>query len=263
MTEPLYMVQLRLDRQRVARFAHDRRLFDVPPRPGQPREREPDLGYVVHSLLAELFGPLSPKPFALDPNGPGSGGGRTHDLLGYSAVPKTELAARAAFAEPVWHEAVRWDLLADKPMPLAFPAGQRLGFAVRACPTMRSRRLRADRSRSPEVNAVIGVGARDGIAEGLDKGEVYCRWLADEFARHGGARPLTVRPTAMRLRALTRRGRERRPVQLPLLPDVSFSGLLEVTDPAAFPALLRRGIGRHRAFGFGMLLLRPAGARTP
>jgi CRISPR system Cascade subunit CasE len=40
-------------------------------------------------------------------------------------------------------------------------------------------------------------------------------------------------------------------------PDVTFRGMLEVVEPGAFEALLRRGVGRHRAFGFGMLLLRP------
>ena len=41
-------------------------------------------------------------------------------------------------------------------------------------------------------------------------------------------------------------------------PDVTFRGTLQVTDPDRFHALLARGVGRHRAFGFGMLLLRPA-----
>ena len=41
-------------------------------------------------------------------------------------------------------------------------------------------------------------------------------------------------------------------------PDAVLAGVLEVTDGEAFAALLRRGVGRHRAFGFGMLLLRPA-----
>ncbi len=43
-------------------------------------------------------------------------------------------------------------------------------------------------------------------------------------------------------------------------PDAVFTGLLQVRDSAAFAALLARGIGRHRAFGFGMLLLKPAAA---
>jgi CRISPR system Cascade subunit CasE len=37
-----------------------------------------------------------------------------------------------------------------------------------------------------------------------------------------------------------------------------FDGALEVTEPGTFASSLTRGIGRHRAFGFGMLLLRPA-----
>ena len=34
-------------------------------------------------------------------------------------------------------------------------------------------------------------------------------------------------------------------------------GILTITDPIAFAELLKRGVGRHRAYGYGMLLLRP------
>ncbi|MFG1332515.1 type I-E CRISPR-associated protein Cas6/Cse3/CasE [Xanthobacter autotrophicus] len=34
-------------------------------------------------------------------------------------------------------------------------------------------------------------------------------------------------------------------------------GTLTVRDAQAFAALLARGVGRHRAFGYGMLLLSP------
>ena len=40
-------------------------------------------------------------------------------------------------------------------------------------------------------------------------------------------------------------------------PDATLQGTLAVVDSGAFQALLARGVGRHRAFGFGMLLLRP------
>jgi len=43
-------------------------------------------------------------------------------------------------------------------------------------------------------------------------------------------------------------------------PDAVFKGVLQIHDADAFNRLLRRGIGRHRAFGFGMLLLKPAGS---
>ena len=42
-------------------------------------------------------------------------------------------------------------------------------------------------------------------------------------------------------------------------PDAVMRGVLTITDAAAFTALLAQGIGRHRAYGYGMLLLRPAG----
>ena len=42
-------------------------------------------------------------------------------------------------------------------------------------------------------------------------------------------------------------------------PDAVFRGTLVVEDAVGFRRLLERGVGRHRAFGFGMLLLRPAG----
>jgi CRISPR system Cascade subunit CasE len=68
--------------------------------------------------------------------------------------------------------------------------------------------------------------------------------------------------TEFKLSAVLRRGalqtegaRPKRPVQGP---DAVFTGVLQVRDSDAFAALVARGIGRHRAFGFGMLLLKPA-----
>ena len=41
-------------------------------------------------------------------------------------------------------------------------------------------------------------------------------------------------------------------------PDVTFHGELIVTDAVAFAKNLTAGVGRHTAYGYGMLLLRPA-----
>ena len=47
-------------------------------------------------------------------------------------------------------------------------------------------------------------------------------------------------------------------------PDAVMRGILTITDSDAFSELLAHGIGRHRAYGYGMLLLRPAtGAAHP
>jgi CRISPR system Cascade subunit CasE len=47
-----------------------------------------------------------------------------------------------------------------------------------------------------------------------------------------------------------------------LLPDLTVRGQLRIKQPLAFQALLARGLGRHRSFGFGCLLLAPPGAWT-
>lgn len=41
-------------------------------------------------------------------------------------------------------------------------------------------------------------------------------------------------------------------------PDAVLRGELVITDAAKFTELLASGIGRHKAYGYGMLLLRPA-----
>ena len=41
-------------------------------------------------------------------------------------------------------------------------------------------------------------------------------------------------------------------------PDAVLNGELVVGDPAAFASLLANGVGRHKAYGYGMLMLRPA-----
>ena len=45
-------------------------------------------------------------------------------------------------------------------------------------------------------------------------------------------------------------------------PDALIRGELEITDGAKFAKLLAGGIGRHKAYGYGMLLLRPASSRA-
>ena len=37
-----------------------------------------------------------------------------------------------------------------------------------------------------------------------------------------------------------------------------FTGDIVVKDPIRFSDLLRKGVGRHKSYGYGMLLLRPS-----
>jgi CRISPR system Cascade subunit CasE len=98
---------------------------------------------------------------------------------------------------------------------------------------------------------------------------VYRDWLA---ARIGDAASLTVArlvsqcdaalwrkgepkagPAALMYGSLRRRHGRRSVIGRR---EAVFEGTLQVTDATGFAMLLARGVGRHRAFGFGMLLLR-------
>jgi CRISPR system Cascade subunit CasE len=243
------MVRLELD---AARLAHEGA--------GLPPTQE-DLGFLVHGLLASLFGEGTVQPFrVLDETA------RRVPVLGYTRRGESELREHAAaYADPARHAACTWDRLAIKPMP-DLPAGRRLGFELRACPVVR---LGAAR----EVPGKTGVPLRypagrevdcwehqrffapGGVAE-VDRPAAYAGWLRE---RLGGAAELgPVRLDAFRrLRLLRRDHGSPRTSKTLERPEALLRGDLVVRDAAAFHRLLAQGVGRHRAFGFGMLLLRP------
>jgi CRISPR system Cascade subunit CasE len=88
--------------------------------------------------------------------------------------------------------------------------------------------------------------------------------LVEQFTVNQAAQLLDARMTRFQLSDVLRRtqagdgaisgDRKRRQVGGP---DAVFNGQLQIADPVAFAALVARGVGRHRAFGFGMLLLKP------
>jgi CRISPR system Cascade subunit CasE len=90
---------------------------------------------------------------------------------------------------------------------------------------------------------------------------VYVEWLGNQLSKDGATKIATntidligfQRIRSQRL-AHTANGTKRLIVERP---DALFSGELTIGNPDAFVHLMARGIGRHRAFGFGMLLLRP------
>lgn len=236
---------------------------------GQGRGLAPpgaDPGYLWHALLTAAFGELAPKPWRLvEPPRAAA------HLLGYVRAEGPALAERAAlYADPAVAAALRLETLAVKRMPAAFRTGQRLGFEARLRPVARSSfKLdgsgRGGREHRVEIDVALqaGLAAReaDPAAPKPEAEAVYKDWLADQLAK-GGARAdaASLKLLWRRRASLMRRDAERR---LALRgrkgggPDIAIAGALEVVDPDGFRSLLARGVGRHRAFGFGMLLLRP------
>lgn len=213
--------------------------------------RQGDLGYALHALLHAAFGDLAPKPFCYQ--------GAEHGLLGYSSQDTDQLRQAAALARPEvavllgLDETVRGPGLSVRPFPVQWREGLRLDFQVRVRPIVRSGDGR-------ERDAWLQAVERDAGAAPDGREAVYLQWLDRQLSTDGAARMLVAGMTCFQLsdvirKTQTRPGRQTRAV---CGPDAVFAGQLQVGDPAAFARLVRRGIGRHLAFGFGMLLLRPA-----
>jgi CRISPR system Cascade subunit CasE len=223
--------------------------------------RDVDIGYLVHAQLGHVFGELAPKPFCIEEQG-----GAWTTVLGYGTVDARQLRdAALERLEGRLDGVLDVSALASKPLPDDWPAGLRLQFETRVAPVVRkssadpSGRFRA----GAEIDAFLAqVWATNDADVPLSREAAYAQWLSDEFARRGGATidSATIR-SYTRSRLVRRRQGDDRTSGVLDRPDVRFRGTLTVTNSEEFGALLTRGLGRHRAFGFGMIKLAPARGR--
>ncbi|MFT7721622.1 MAG: type I-E CRISPR-associated protein Cas6/Cse3/CasE [Roseateles sp.] len=218
---------------------------------GQRALRE-DLGYALHAAAKATLGGLAPKPFALVQRA-----GGLALFVGYSSADAADLERVAAFSagDALAARSLGLAALSARALPSDWRVGELLRFEVRCAPVVRSR---SQGGGYPEVDAV-----HHPLYAADDREVAYLRWLARELARDDAAELEHGELVAFRLAAIARRAAQAggaiRTTQCGLLPDAQLRGQLRVRDGAAFQRLLARGLGRHRAFGFGCLLLAPAG----
>ena len=226
-------------------------------------ERQPsDLGDALHGLLRAAFGEAAPQPFRyLD---------ERQGLLAYTTLDADAMRIQVALADPLAAQTLglgangQHDGYRLRPFPTQWPQGQVLGFEVRLRPVLRTVK-----------------GERDAFQHAWDQSPakppqreaVYVQWLRDHLApREGATREAwqgavdlldDVHLAGFQRQQVVRRtqaaGGEARRGRVTDGPDALLKGHLRVRDAAAFAQLLARGVGRHRAFGFGMLLLSRAG----
>lgn len=211
-----------------------------------------DEGYAWHALLKAVLGDTAPKPFVLRRQG------KRAELLGYCRQDPLVLPVLAQDPEAVHIVGLEREP-ESRLMPLAWQRDQLLSFEVRVRPVVRARSGR-DAS-SVEVDAAVHAFRRDAA---VTREAAYEAWLRRELARDGAAQLHTYQPARFLRSRVMRpdqsredgKKRQRRTVEGP---DLTVRGELSIGDPQAFSSLLARGIGRHRAFGFGCLLLAPPG----
>jgi CRISPR system Cascade subunit CasE len=244
-TSSLNLIHMQPDPQQLAAWAARHRLL----------ESSGDLGYALHGLMRAVFGERVPRAYRyLDAE---------QGLLAYTDLSVDELHRAVALAPGDAAAALGLGAtqvhsgLSIRPFPSNWPAGHMLGFECRVRPVIREGKTGRER------DAFLAAAEESGTTL-LERNQVYGKWLAEQFARQRGAELLDVRLDSFRLLDVMRKtqkkvgGDEVRKTQRVTGPEAILTGHLRVADTESFAALLARGVGRHRAFGFGLLLLRPA-----
>lgn len=202
-----------------------------------------DEGYALHCLLNSSFGEKQFQPFRLlYPRD-----AKVATLYGYSQANADELTEMAmTFAEPSFARIVTGKLQ-GKLMPDNFSKVRRLGFDIKVRPTTRGK--------AGEQDAFLhaAIQSPDQL---LSRELVYRDWVLNRLQKNGATMkqesPFTI-ASYRRTRAIRQAGQRSGSEG----PEVVVHGELQITDPDAFDQLLSRGLGRHKAYGYGMLLLRP------
>ena len=235
----LYLVRLLPNTQLLMRWAGKHRLL-----------RSGDAGYAWHAALKAALGDLAPKPFALVTRN------RQTELLGYTQSDPRQWLSLAQDFDAV--QAIGLDQgVQQREMPMDWQSSQTLSFEARVRPVARTR---SGRSAIDERDVAMLARERDPNAS-IEL--AYRDWLQKELARGGAAQLLQMRLVSACSTRVLRKGavqaeggRSNTSINGP---DVLLRGELRIEDGPAFSVLLARGLGRHRAFGFGCLLLAPAG----
>jgi CRISPR system Cascade subunit CasE len=174
--------------------------------------------------------------------------------------------AAQSFALPEVSAVCDWRRLESKALPGEWRAGQRLGFDVRLRPVGRLASPLPSSggsfARGAELDAFLiealrrfpqaGDSEASMAQSGRTRQAVYAEWFAARLKGAASLEPAVVLKHFQRRRAV-------RTAASPEGPDATLQGTLVVQDPPAFQQLLAGGVGRHKAYGFGMILLRPPG----
>lgn len=255
LTGQLHMIRADLDVKAFHRWASERGLI---------ARNTFDEGYALHHLLVQSFGcDLAPRPFRVIIPRPERGRQRRGIIYGYAKCDAAALRdAAMTYACPLQSQVLPAARLCSKPMPTTWSTGQRLGFEVLVRPVVRpkNRRLNPCRSKGGPRQPGAETDVWQWEAEKHPRGEmersreqVYTAWLAARLAGHGAAlEPGTRLASFQRVRTV--RKRRARATEGP---HAVLQGTLTITDADAFARLVAHGIGRHRAYGYGMVLLRP------
>lgn len=219
--------------------------------------RQLDEGYLVHCLLSELWQQQAPAPFVV------RGNGRVVDVWGYSETGAPELIEHArSFGDPSILDALEnVDAISSKTMP-RFDADRRVGFLTRVCPVARLAKATNGHRAGAEIDVFLSRCFSAGPDIAVSREASYREWFAQRLSdtATSGARVARVSIAGIaRTRIIRRTQGGERSAKMLERPDVRIEGDLVIENGDVFLRFLAHGVGRHRAFGFGALIVVPPG----
>jgi len=208
----------------------------------QPSALE-DESLILKSILWEAFSGSALRPWAIHAQR-----GPTVTIVGYTQANAAELNKRRALALPSIQAAVGEAIAV--PLP-ALSESERYSFSICLVPTVRV--TKAEGRRYGERDAFLAKADAAGKDANLKRDDVYRDYLAERLA---GASVEASRLVRFRLRRFMRPKKDRS-VSGRTMPEAVIEGSLRVDDPGKLFEAISTGVGRQRAYGFGMLRLQP------
>lgn len=213
---------------------------------GLGRQLRRDTGLVIKTLLTGAFAGPVLRPWRLH-----AMHGRTALVIGYADEDAAGLRSRLALALPSAQAAI--DQIVTAPLP-ALADNAELAFEVRFSPVVSVNRegggiIRRDAFlRAREFAAAKGEDA-------LTRDDVYRAYLA---ARLPGLELVSAALSGHRLERHARQGSGRWTIKS--VPVAEMRGLLRVIDATLAQRTVRKGVGRSKGYGCGMMRVAPASA---
>ncbi|ESQ74766.1 type I-E CRISPR-associated protein Cas6/Cse3/CasE [Asticcacaulis sp. AC402] len=156
--------------------------------------------------------------------------------------------------QPVFDDRV-WEIR-TKPYAPSVSTGQRYGFGLRVNPTIAV--SQADRKPSLRVDVLMRAKRDNGGALTAEAREtVALDWLGQKLSRCGAVIDPAYSQVLDYAQIHPPRKASRTPATISV---IDAEGVLTVSDPVHLQRALLSGIGHGKAFGLGLLLLRPLGA---
>jgi CRISPR system Cascade subunit CasE len=210
--------------------------------------------YLVKCLLGEIFREKKPIRWRMD-----APDGQWIPVLAYTPVSANELQEYAQIASPPeLYQACRWERCASKPVP-TYPEGT-YKYLARVCPAVQKSSGGSCETSNGDVAEWNSGDEIDVFLSEISKGSTppsrehaYAKWLHDQFAMDAhdwGATIDSAQTTSWSIEKTTVTSGGVRHLERP---DARIAGILEVTDPNAFRSFLAQGVGKLKAFGYGLV----------